>query len=107
MPLTFRKSGGETVSKGASFWALNGHEGIRTSRQPSYLPNTATADFYLLQIGDIRAGKLLAVPGRPNDELEGNRLNQQQKRDRRRRLAVDGALQPVRPNWLSIGLKKS
>jgi hypothetical protein len=28
----------------------NGGEGVRTTRQPPYLPNIATADFFLFQI---------------------------------------------------------
>jgi hypothetical protein len=68
--------------------------------QPSYLPNTATANIVLFQIGEIRAGKPFAVPGRPHDELGGGHPNHQQKQVRRQLMAVDGPLQKVCPNWL-------
>jgi hypothetical protein len=44
------------------------------------LPNTATTDFLLFQIGEVEAGRLLAVPGQPHDELGGGCPNQQQKK---------------------------
>jgi hypothetical protein len=37
--------------------------------QSSYSPNTATADFFLFERGEIRAGRPFAVPGRPHDKL--------------------------------------
>ncbi len=56
----------------------------------------------MLQTGEIEAGRLLAVPGRPNDELRGGHPNQQQKRDGFRLLAIVG-----RQNRLCVGLKQS
>jgi hypothetical protein len=37
--------------------------------QPSYLPNTAMADVFLVQRGEVKNGKPLAVPGQPDGEL--------------------------------------
>jgi hypothetical protein len=48
---------------------LNGGEDIKMIRQPSYLLNTTTVDFFLLQRGEVRAGRPLTVPGWQNDEL--------------------------------------
>jgi hypothetical protein len=55
----------------------NGGEGEKTIRQPSYSPNTATADVFLFQRGKIGAGRSYAVPGRSHDELGWGRRNQQ------------------------------
>jgi hypothetical protein len=40
-------------------------------RQPFCLPNTATADLFLFQRGEVEAGRPLAVPGRPNEKRGG------------------------------------
>ncbi len=71
--------GEETDSTGASSGTFNGGEGIKTIRQPFYLPNMATADLFLFQRGEIEAGRPLTVPGRPHEKCGGGRLNQQQK----------------------------
>jgi hypothetical protein len=68
---------------------FNGSKGVKTIHQPSYLPNTASADYYLLQRGEIGASTLIAVPGRPHDELRGCCSIQKQKRDCRHLFAVD------------------
>ncbi len=44
---------------------FNGSKGIKTIHQPSYLPNTATVDIFLFQKGKAKAGRPLAVLGRP------------------------------------------
>ncbi len=41
---------------------FNGGEGIMAIHQPSYSLNTATADFFLFQGGEVRAGRPLVVP---------------------------------------------
>jgi hypothetical protein len=76
---------------------FNGGKGIKTIHQPFYSPNTATADLFLFQRGEVEAGRPLAVPGRP----------QQQKRVRRCLLGVDGPLRMIHPNRQHAGLKKS
>jgi hypothetical protein len=78
----------------------NGVEGKKTIRQLSYLLNTATADLFLFQRGEIGAGGPLAVPGRPHEELGLGHLNHQQKRVRRRLSAVDRLLRNVPPYHL-------
>jgi hypothetical protein len=40
-------------------------EGIKTICQSSYSPNTATADIFRFQRGEIEAGRPFAVPGLP------------------------------------------
>jgi hypothetical protein len=39
----------------------------RTIRQPYYSSNTATADLFLFQRGEVEAGRPLAVPGRSHE----------------------------------------
>jgi hypothetical protein len=58
---------------------FNGNKGVKTIRKPFYSPNTATADLFLFQRGEVEAGRPLTVPGRPDKELGGGCPNQQQK----------------------------
>ncbi len=82
---------------------FNGGEGINVISQPSYSPNMAKRETGIwLQRGEIRAGRLLVVPGWPNNELRGGHPNQQQKRDGCRLLAIVG-----RQNRLCVGIKQS
>jgi hypothetical protein len=42
---------------------FNGSQGIKTICQPSYLPNTATADIFLFQRGKVEAADLSLSQG--------------------------------------------
>ncbi len=50
---------------------FNGGEGVKTIRQSFYSLNTATADLFRFQRGEVEAGRPLAVPGRPHEERGG------------------------------------
>jgi hypothetical protein len=77
------------------------------NQSSSYSPNTATADIFRFQRGEIEAGRPLAVPGRPYDEPGGGRPNQRKQQVRRHLSAVDGLLRMIYLNPLQGGLKKS
>ncbi len=95
----------ETDSDSASFRDFNGSDGVKTIRQPSYSPDTATADIFLFQRLKSKPGDLWL--SRPYDEPGGGHLNQHQKQFRCRLLAVGGPLHTIRPNPCQGGLKKS
>jgi hypothetical protein len=46
-------------------------QGVSTMRQPSYLPNTVTADIFLFQRGENEASRPLAVRRWPHDVVGG------------------------------------
>jgi hypothetical protein len=50
-------------SAGATF---NGGKGVKMIHQPSYSPNTAMADVFLFQRGEVKNGRPLVVPGQPD-----------------------------------------
>jgi hypothetical protein len=56
------------------FRTVNGDKSIKMIRHP-YMPDTATADLFLFQSGEVGPGRPLAVPRRPHDEAEGGRPN--------------------------------
>ncbi len=61
--------------------------------QPHFLSYFTPATFCLFQKSEIRAGKLLVVPGHPQEELVGGRPHHRYIKARRCRPWVDRALQ--------------
>jgi hypothetical protein len=49
---------------------FSGRKGVKTICQPFYSPNTATADLFLFQIGEVRAGGPPAFPGQPQEKVK-------------------------------------
>ncbi len=46
---------------------------VKTIRQPPYSLNISEADYVVYRRGEVRAGRLLTVPGQPQEEpREGN-----------------------------------
>jgi hypothetical protein len=55
------------------------HNSLSSMQHTSYSLNTATADFFLFQGGEVRAGRPLAVPKQPQDKLRGGCPNYPKK----------------------------